>query len=227
VLAGASSTSTFEAAERAKMAELAGADGLLVTPAFYLKYTPEGLIKHFQTIAESTNLPIVLYNSPDFLGFDLPTSDLVRITDRIENVVAIKDSTTDMLEFSNRLRLFEREGRVRILLGNEPYCYHGLSVGSAGIFNSVGNFATGLMKKMCESFWNGKTMEARSIYLALTEYFAFRRKTKNPIGVVKEAMVQSGIDIEPFVRPPLTNISQEEKAELEAILEKLRPRITS
>ncbi len=225
VLAGASSTSTVEAAKRARLVEEAGADGLLVTPPFYMKYTLDGLVRHFKTVASNTSLPIVLYNAPDFLGFELTTPDLAKVVEEVESVVAIKDATTDMLEFANRIRVLqmsEEKRNVRVILGNEPYCYHGLVAGSYGTFNSVGNFAPLPMQQMYEAVQEGDLAEARKIYLKLTEYFAFRRRTKNPIGVVKQSMIKSGIGIEPFVRPPLSQLSKSEIAELEIVLEHLQ-----
>ena len=216
VLAGASSTSTMEAAERAKIAEKAGADAILLLPAFYMKYSLEGLIRHFRMVANNTSLPIVLYNAPDFLGFELSTAELVRIVDEVDGIVAIKDATTDMLEFSNRLRVLKK---VDVLLGNEPYCYHGLVAGSSGVFNSVSNFAPHLMKKIYAAVSENRISEAREIYSRLTEYFAFRRGTKNPIAVVKQSMVRRGIKIEPFVRPPLAELSKEQKEELTPIVD--------
>ena len=216
ILAGVSSTSTMEACTRAKIAEKAGADGILLLPAFYMKYSVEGLLSHFKMVAKSTSLPIVVYNAPDFLGFEMSTRELTRIIDEVESVVAIKDATTDMLEFANRLRVLER---ANILLGNEPYCYYGLVTGSAGVFNSVSNFAPQLMKQLYAKVSENKINEATKIYMKLMDYFAFRRGTKNPIAVVKQAMVNKGIEIEPLVRPPLTELSKEQKVELASIVD--------
>lgn len=215
VLAGVSSTSTMEASVRAKIAEKSGADGILLLPAFYMKYSMEGLLRHFKMVASSTSLPIVIYNAPDFLGFEISTPELARIIDEIDGIVAIKDATTDMLEFANRLRVL---GRTNILLGNEPYCYYGLVTGSSGVFNSVSNFAPQLMKQLYTTVAENKIGEARKIYNKLMEYFAFRRGTRNPIAVVKQAMVNKGIEIEPSVRPPLTELSREQKEELASIV---------
>ncbi len=216
VLAGTSSTSTMDAIERAKIAEKAGADGILLLPAFYMKYSLDGLLRHFRMVAKGTSLPIVLYNAPDFLGFELSTAELGKIVDEVESIVAIKDATTDMLEFTNRLRVLRR---VNIILGNEPYCYHGLVAGSSGVFNSVSNFAPHVMRQMYTFVSQNKIGEARKIYMKLTEYFAFRRSTKNPIAVVKQAMVSKAIKIEPVVRPPLSELSREQKDELATIVE--------
>lgn len=222
ILAGASSTSTIEAANRARVAEEAGAGGLLILPPFTVKYSIEGLVNHFRIIAKTTSLPIVLYNAPDFLGFELSTAELSRIVEEVESIVAIKDATTDMLEFSNRLRVLKR---VRIILGNEPYCYHGLVAGSLGTFNSVSNFAPNPMRQMYRAISENRIDDARSIYLKLTEYFAFRRLTRNPIGVVKQSMVNRGIIREPFVRPPLSELSINEKKELQEVLGHLAPEV--
>jgi 4-hydroxy-tetrahydrodipicolinate synthase len=221
VLAGASSTSTIEATKRAKVAEEAGADALLVLPPSP-KYSIEGLVKHYKMVAESTSLPIVLYNAPDFLGFELSTSELSKIIDQVESVVAIKDATTDMLEFSNRLRVLKK---IKVILGNEPYCYHGLVAGSQGTFNSVSNFAPHPIREMYNAIREKRIDEARSIYLKLTEYFSFRRQTRNPIAVVKQSMVERGVVAEPYVRPPLTELSLKEKQDLKVVLEHLTPEL--
>jgi len=216
VLAGVGSTSTKEAAYRAKQAEDMGADGLLVLPAFYLKHHLEGVVKHFEIVANSTDLGLVLYNAPDYVGFELSTSELARILERVPSVVAVKDSTTDMLEFTHRVATLGK--RAAMLLGNEPYFFHGLLSGSPGFFTSLANFAPAILRKLYDSVQSGDIVKARETYLKLTRYFAYRRRTRNPIAVVKQAMHFSGIGVKPHVRPPLVELSEQEKDELRNML---------
>lgn len=219
VIVGVSSTSTFETVEKARRAEDMGADGLLVVPPFYLKYHLEGLVKHYQMIATKTNLDIILYNSPDFVGFDMPAVDMEYVVNKVPHITAIKDSTTDMVEFACRMATMN--STTRILLGNEPYCYFGLLLGSDGAFTSMASFLPEPILAMYDHIQKGELQKAKEIYLRLAPYIEFRRRTRNPIAVVKQAMIYSGIRIQPYVRPPIVELSEEQKSKLKRILQTL------
>ncbi len=216
VIAGVSSTSTIVAAKRAKMAEDLGADGLLVLPAFYSKYNFQGILRHFEIVASSTDLGIIIYNFPDALGYEIPTVDLEVIIDRIPSIVGMKDSTTDMAEFS--FRLSRLGDKIAVLLGNEPYCFHGLMAGSLGVFTSMANFNPRVMRMLYASVAEGRIDRARRIYRAMSSYFEMRRRLRMPAALVKQAMVFSGHSIEPTVRPPLTELDERDKEALRKIV---------
>jgi 4-hydroxy-tetrahydrodipicolinate synthase len=216
VIAGVSSTSSIVAARRAKMAEDMGADALLVLPAFYSKYNFQGILRHFELVASSTDLGIIVYNFPDALGYEIPTVDLEELVERIPSIVGLKDSTTDMAEFSFRLnRLGDK---IAVLLGNEPYCFHGLVAGSPGAFTSMANFNPRVMRMLYTSIVEGRIERARRIYRAMSSYFEMRRRLRRPAALVKQAMVISGHKIEPTVRPPLIELDEKEKEALRKIV---------
>jgi len=219
VVAGVSSTSSIVAARRAKLAEDLGADGLLVLPAFYSKYSLQGVLRHFELVASSTDLGIVIYNFPDALGYEIPTPDLEEIIQRVPTIVGMKDSTTDMAEYSFRLK---RLGdKIAVLLGNEPYCFHGLMLGSPGVFTSMANFNPRVMRMLYTAIAEGRIDRARRIYQAMGSYFEMRRRLRRPPAIVKQAMVLSGHRIEPTVRPPLIELDEKDKEILRGIVSEL------
>ncbi len=220
VIAGVSSTSSIAAARRAKMAEDLGADGLLVLPAFYSKYNFLGVLRHYEIVASSSNLGIIIYNFPDALGYEIPAHDLDVMIEKIPSIVGIKDSTTDMAEFFSRLNLLG--DRVAVLLGNEPYCFYGLMAGSPGVFTSMANFNPYIMRRLYNAVFDGKIDEARNIYRVMSRYFEVRRRLRRPAALVKQAMIFSGHRIEPTVRPPLTELEEKDKELVKEIVAELR-----
>lgn len=219
VICGASSTSSKEAAMKAKRAEDIGADGLLVLPTFSPRYHLEGLIKHFTTVAESTNLGIVLYNAPEAVGFDLQAHELAQIIDKVSSIVGVKNSTTDMFEFARSL--WTLGGKVPVLVGDERYCFYGLAAGAPGTFSSISNFAPQAFGLIYEALQRGDLPGAKEAYRQIIPYFAFRTRTRNPVAVVKQAMIFSGIGIPPHVRPPLVELSESERVELESLVQSI------
>lgn len=219
VIAGVSSTSSIIAAKRAKMAEDMGADGLLVLPAFYSKYNFQGLLRHFEIVASSTSLGIIIYNLPDALGYEITAQDLRVMIEEIPSIVGIKDSTTDMAEFSLRLNMLG--DKVAVLLGNEPYCFYGLMAGSPGVFTSMANFNPYIMRRLYNAVMDGRIDEARKVYRAMTRYFEIRRRLRRPAALVKQAMIFSGHRIEPTVRPPLTELEEKDRETVREIVAEL------
>lgn len=219
VIAGVSSTSSIVAARRARMAEDLGADGLLVLPAFYSRYNFLGVLRHFELVAHSTDLGIIVYNFPDAVGYEIPTPDLEMMIEKIPSIVGMKDSTTDMAEFM--FRLTRLGDRIAVLLGNEPYCFHGLMAGSPGVFTSMANFNPKIMRMLYEAAKDRRVDEARKIYQAMSSYFELRRRSRRPAAIVKQAMVYSGHKIEPTVRPPLTELEENDKELLRRIVRNL------
>ena len=219
VIAGASSSSTHEAVKRAQEAEKLGADGILLLPPFYFRGDPEGRYRHFKMVSESVKIGVVLYNSPDFIRFSIPVGELKEVASRIKNVVGIKQSTPDMLELAETFR--ELRDATAVYTGHEPYCFFGLTLGCPGVFTSLSNVAPQAMKALYLSLVEGDLMRAREIYNVLMEYFSLRQRIGKPVAVVKNAMISAEINIKPYVRPPLSGISDEERRKVEVVVKKL------
>jgi 4-hydroxy-tetrahydrodipicolinate synthase len=189
VIAGAGSNSTAHAVHLHRFAHAAGADaGLQVTP-YYNKPTPEGLYRHFMTIADSCGLPIVLYNIPGRSAVGLTIETIMRLAEH-PNIVAIKEATGS-LDLASEIAL--RTSLV-LLSGDDSLTLPIASVGGAGVVSVVSNLVPDRVAGLCLAFLGGDWDTARRLH---GELFGLSRGllslATNPIPV-KAAMAVMGRD---------------------------------
>src|SRR4030065_1908472 len=108
VIAGAGSNSTDESLELTKFAKKAGADGVLLITPYYNKPTQEGLFRHFNKIADSVDIPIILYNVPGRTGVNMLPATVARLRE-VKNIVGLKEATGDMKQLTQIIRLCRRD----------------------------------------------------------------------------------------------------------------------
>lgn len=152
VVAGAGGNATTEALELTHASESAGADALLHVTPYYNRPSQEGLYRHFEAVARSTKLPIILYNVPTRTGCDLLTDTVVRLA-HIDNIVAIKDATGNLVRGSE---LVAKVGdRVTVLSGDDGTTFPLYAVGARGVISVVSNVAPRLMSDMWDAVKDG------------------------------------------------------------------------
>jgi 4-hydroxy-tetrahydrodipicolinate synthase len=148
VIAGAGGNATSEALELSHASEAAGANALLHVTPYYNRPSQEGLFRHFEAIAKSTRLPIILYNVPTRTACDLLTDTVVRLAE-IDNVIAIKDATGNLVRGSE---LVARVGdRLTILSGDDGTAFPLYAVGARGVISVVSNVAPRAMSDMWDA----------------------------------------------------------------------------
>jgi 4-hydroxy-tetrahydrodipicolinate synthase len=158
VVAGAGGNATTEALELTQASESAGADALLHVTPYYNRPSQEGLFRHFEAIARSTKLPIILYNVPTRTACDLLTETVVRLAD-IDNIVAIKDATGNLVRGSD---LVARVGdRLTVLSGDDGTTFPLYAVGGRGVISVVSNIAPRAMSDMWDAANAGDWLRAR------------------------------------------------------------------
>ncbi len=158
VIAGAGGNATSEALELTRASESAGADALLHVTPYYNRPSQEGLFRHFEAIAKSTRLPIILYNVPSRTACDLLTETVVRLAE-IDNVVGIKDATGNLVRGSE---LVARVGdRLTILSGDDGTAFPLYAVGARGVISVVSNVAPRAMSDMWDAVKAGDWTRAR------------------------------------------------------------------
>jgi 4-hydroxy-tetrahydrodipicolinate synthase len=158
VIAGAGGNATSEALELTRASEAAGANALLHVTPYYNRPSQEGLFRHFEAIARSTRLPIILYNVPTRTACDLLTETVVRLAD-LDNVVGIKDATGNLVRGSE---LVARVGdRLTVLSGDDGTALPLYAVGGRGVISVVSNVAPRAMSDMWDAAAAGDWGRAR------------------------------------------------------------------
>lgn len=213
VLAGTGSYSTAESVVLSKGAEQAGVDGLLTVVPYYNKPTQEGLYKHFKEIAQSTSLPIMLYNIPSRTGRNMTAETVAKLAE-IDNIVAIKESTGDMEQMTEIRR--RTPDNFLIYSGDDAMTLPMLALGACGVVSVASHLVGTRIRAMIEAFENGNTQEALQIHLELYPLFKSMFITTNPIPI-KTALAMVGHEVGGF-RLPLVEATPEEKRTIEKVL---------
>ena len=214
VIAGNGANSTSEAIALSKMfADTGIVAGLNVTP-YYNKPTQEGLYLHYKAIAESSDLPQILYNVPGRTAVDLKPETVARLS-TLKNIIGIKEATGDL----------QRLADIRALVADDFALYSGddatamdfMLQGGHGVISVTTNVAATQMTQMCELALAGKAQEAKAINDTLMGLHNDLFVEANPIPV-KWACHRIGMIPSPVLRLPLTTLSQPHHATLDAAL---------
>jgi 4-hydroxy-tetrahydrodipicolinate synthase len=215
VFVGTGAETTREAVRLTKMAEREGANGVSVITPYFIKPTQAELIDHFRRVAESTALPVVLYNNPATCGGVSIEPDTVAKLAEVPNIVGIKDSSGDL---QNTIELVRRtpQNKFAVLNGRDTLILAALLFGAKGAIPATCNIAPDLCVGMYRSFANGDLEAARQYQDRLAPVrMALTLSTGN--GAVKEAMALLGRPAGPS-RSPISPLSAEKRQKLQDIL---------
>jgi dihydrodipicolinate synthase len=166
VIAGTGSNNTVEAIEFTKHAENAGADGALVVTPYYNKPTQDGLFQHFKKIAESTSLPIIIYNIPGRSIVDMTIDTMIKLSN-IKNIVGVKDATNDL--FRPLLTQVNMKKNFCYLSGEDGTALAFLAQGGNGCISVTANVVPKLCSELHNSWMNKDIDKATSINLKLAK----------------------------------------------------------
>lgn len=180
VIAGSGSNSTEMAIKYTKMAQEAGADGSLQVSPYYNKPTQEGLYRHFATIAENTDLPILLYNIPGRTAVTIEAETMARLAE-IPNIVGVKESTLSMNMVSDIRHLCGDD--FIIFSGDDPMILPLISLGGTGTIAVSSNVAPGAVSDMVSAALEGNWERARELHYELLPLFRALFVETNPIPV--------------------------------------------
>ncbi|WGE74547.1 4-hydroxy-tetrahydrodipicolinate synthase [Actinobacillus equuli subsp. haemolyticus] len=216
VIAGTGSNATGEAIILTKLLTNSGVAGCLSVVPYYNKPTQEGMYLHYKAIAESTDLPQILYNVPGRTGSDLKPETIGRLA-KIPNIVGVKEATGDL----TRLPLIKQlAGEDFIFLsGDDATGLESMKLGGQGVISVTNNVAAADMAKMCELALAGKFDEAEVINQRLMALHHDLFIEANPIPV-KWAAYKLGLISEPNLRLPLTTLSEGAQPTVLAALQK-------
>jgi 4-hydroxy-tetrahydrodipicolinate synthase len=213
VLAGAGGYDTKEIVHLADQMRQAGATGLLSVTPYYNKPTQEGLYQHFLAIAESTPLPIVVYNVPGRTGVNLEPATLARLA-TIPNVVGVKEASgniTQMCEICNTL-----PADFLVLSGDDAITLPLMAIGGRGIISVAANEIPAEMVQMVEAAERGDFAAARVVHKRILPLMQVNFVEANPVSV-KAAMAAMGL-IEEVYRLPMCSPRPESKEKILKVL---------
>jgi 4-hydroxy-tetrahydrodipicolinate synthase len=202
IIAGTGGNSTSEAIELTQSAKNAGADACLSVVPYYNKPTQEGLYRHFRTIAETVNIPMIVYNVPGRTVADLANDTMLRLA-QIPNIVGIKDATANIERGSDLLRRAPKD--FAVYSGDDATGLALMLLGGRGIISVTANVAPRLMHEMCSAALAGDLAKARDANFRLLGLHTKLFVEANPIPV-KWAVAQMGL-IGMGIRLPLTPLS--------------------
>lgn len=180
VILGTGSNCTSTAIELTKYAESIGADGALVVTPYYNKTTQEGLIRHYTKIANSTNLPIIVYSVPSRTGVNVTPKTCLELS-KIDNIVAIKEASGNLSQVAEIASLCR--DNLTIYSGNDDQVLPTLSLGGKGVISVISNIAPQKFTNMVHSFFNGNISDATKIQLESIELINALFCEVNPIPV--------------------------------------------
>jgi 4-hydroxy-tetrahydrodipicolinate synthase len=206
VIAGTGSNHTAASIELTKEAEEIGVDGVMLVAPYYNKPSQAGLYAHFKAIAESTQLPVMLYNVPGRTSVNMSVDTMVRLAE-IDNVVAIKEASGDLGQISRLIARLPQ--KVAVYSGDDNLTLPILAVGGVGVVSVASHLFGKEMKEMIESFFAGDHAKALAIHQKLLPAFNGLFLTTSPVPL-KYAMAKKGWS-HPYVRLPLVEMSEEEK----------------
>jgi 4-hydroxy-tetrahydrodipicolinate synthase len=188
VLAGTGSNNTEEAVTLTRHAQKYGADGALLISPYYNKPTQEGLYRHYKKIAESVEIPIVLYNVPGRTGVNILPATVARLAE-VSGIVAIKEASGSMAQVCELYRLCG--DRITILSGEDAINFPILAVGGQGMISVTANVAPKDLAAMWDTFAAGDIQRARDLHYKLLPLHDAMFLETNPIPV-KTALALMG-----------------------------------
>lgn len=217
VIAGTGSNHTHASIQATKKAEEAGADGVLLVVPYYNKPSQKGIYNHFATIANATNLPVILYNIPGRSIVNMETETIVDLSE-IDNIVSLKEAGTDLDQVARVIEGTPRD--FSVYSGNDNMTLPMMSLGANGVISVASHIIGSEMSEMINFFNTGKTKAAAAMHRKLHPLMKalFRQPSPAP---VKAALVLKQVINAESLRLPLVKLSEEEKNELEIIIKNI------
>jgi 4-hydroxy-tetrahydrodipicolinate synthase len=216
VIAGTGGNSTSEAVELTAYAKGVGADATLQVVPYYNKPTQEGLYQHFRKVAETVDLPVILYNVPGRTVADLSTETTLRLT-QVPGIVGLKDATGDLARASDLLKRAPKS--FAVYSGNDDTALALMLLGGHGVISVTANIAPRLMSELCKAALAGDLSGARALNNRLLPLHLKLFVEPNPVPV-KWALARMG-RIGDGIRLPLVRLAEANRPVVEAALREL------
>lgn len=214
VIAGTGSNNTQASISLTKLAEETGVDGIMLVAPYYNKPFQEGLYQHFKTIAESTSLPVMLYNIPGRSVVNISVETIVRLSE-IPNVVSIKEASGNLDAMAEIIS--KTPSDFTLYSGDDGLTIPVLAIGGAGVISVASHIIGNDMQEMINAFKNGDVQKAAATHRNLLPIMRALFIAPSP-SPVKAALNLNGIQVG-GVRLPMVPLSNKEQSALEEVLQ--------
>ena len=218
VIAGTGTYDTAHSIHLSQEAARAGCDGLLLVNPYYNRPSQDGLYAHFRAIAESTPLPVMLYNIPGRTAVNCTPDTIARLAE-IPNIVAVKEAAGSLDQVSE-IRIKTPE-RFAIYSGDDSLTLPKLAVGAVGVVSVAGHLVAGEIQQMIRAYFAGQVADALRLHRRLFPLFKVLFITTNPVPV-KAALRLLGFDCG-RPRLPLVDVTPKEEEQIRGVLRSLDP----
>ncbi len=209
VIIGTGSNCTDSAIRYTKRAEALGADGALVVTPYYNKCTQSGLIEHYTKIANSTKIPIILYNVPGRTGVNIDAKTVAALS-KVKNIVAVKEASGNISQVLEIKRLVPED--FKIYSGNDDQIIPIYACGGSGVISVCANAIPKETQQMCKAFMEGDIKEAIRLQVHYKNFMNLLFCEVNPIPI-KAAVSAMGY-IKDELRLPLTSMEEPNRVKL-------------
>ena len=218
VIMNTGSNSTETAVKMTKLAKKEDVDAVLSVVPYYNKPSQKGMIEHFSAVAEASDLPVILYNIPSRTGVNMLPATVAYLAEKYQNIVAIKQSCPDM-DLITDMKI-QCPADFAIYSGDDSLTLPMLSLGVHGVISVASHLFGAELKSMIRNFKTGDITASRNMHKTLYPVFRKLFMAPNPVPV-KAALNHAGL-IEDYVRRPLVELDEAQKAELFAVVEKVK-----
>lgn len=213
VVVGISDLTTMNAVRRAKFAEKAGADAVMVLPISYWKLSEREIFQHYQTICEAISIPVMVYNNPATSGIDMAPELIVRMVKELDNVTMVKESSGDIQRMHKLYHL--SDGEIPFYNGSNPLALEAFAAGATGWCTAAPNLIPEWTLRLYEASVAGDLIQAREVFYKQLPVLQFILKGGLPTTIKAGLQIcgfEAGIPRHPLL--PLDNAGQNELAEM-------------
>lgn len=214
VIAGTGSNNTYASVELTKKAEELGVNGIMAVGPYYNKPNQEGLYQHFKAIAESTKLPVMVYNIPGRSAVNIHPDTIIRLAD-IPNIVAVKEASGDLNAMTKIIANTSED--FDLYSGDDSMALPVLAIGGSGVISVASHVIGEELQEMVQSFLNGNFEKAAKIHQTYLPIMQGLFAAPNPVPV-KTALQLKGLDVG-TVRLPLVPLTEQERITLAKLLD--------
>ncbi len=218
VIMNAGSNCTDTAVMAAKWAQKEGVDAVLSVVPYYNKPSQKGMIEHFSAVAESVDIPVIIYNIPGRTGVNMLPETVAALAEKYQNIVAVKQSYPDM-DMITEMKLCCPED-FTIYSGDDSLTLPMMSLGARGVISVASHIFGSEVKSMIRNYKTGEFLAAVNMHKKLYPVFKKLFMAPNPVPV-KAALAHKGI-IEDFVRKPLVELTSIEKTDLFMVIDEVK-----
>lgn len=218
IIAGCGSNSTREAWDLTAYAKDVGADYSLIITPYYNKPTQEGLYQHYKKIADSVNIPIIIYNVPSRTGSNILPSTVARLYNDCKNIVGIKEASGSLDQITQLMTLVD--DKFLLFSGSDETILPTLSLGGVGVISVIANIMPKETHDLVDNFLKGNFKQAKNMQLYLYDMVKALFIETNPIPV-KSSLGLMGL-IEVNLRLPLWKLSEDNLSKLQVVLKKYK-----